>query len=113
MSDLKLKEELQFDIEQNRGTRYANRLQSILDSDSPAETLKRAAESDHRPGELRPFLDYVGSEDGGDAGGPAAPNQPRTYTREEYEAAAKHPERMTREEFKDWETAAEEGRVKD
>ena len=57
-----LEDELQHDIESARASgydRYANRLQSILDKDDPAETLKSAAAGDYRPDELTPFLDYV------------------------------------------------------
>lgn len=57
-----LEDELQHDIKSARESgnhRYANRLQSILDADDPAETLKRVASGNHKPDELKPFLGYV------------------------------------------------------
>jgi len=108
MSDLTT--ELKADVRAAKRTgnvRLANRLQSILDSDNPASTLKAAAESNHRPDELRPFLEYVGSETSAED----ASDSPTTYTEAEYAEAAKRTDRMTREEYRDWESAPSDGRV--
>lgn len=102
--------EIEHDIKraQKQGqTRYANRLQSILDTDNPADTLKRAAEGSHHTDELEPFLDFIEEDEAGESG------SQKQWTREEWEEAAKHPEKMTREEFAAWNAAPEEGRVKE
>jgi hypothetical protein len=58
--------ELQHDIDAARdsgNTRYANRLQSILDTDDPAQALKRAHDGGFRPDELAPFMEMLPDSD--------------------------------------------------
>ena len=82
-----LEDELQHDIKSARESgdhRYANRLQSILDTDDPAETLKSAAAGDHETDELKPFLGYVDAPQSADG----------TITRPAFEKAVREASAM-------------------
>jgi hypothetical protein len=63
--------------------------------------------------EKKPYLFKSTEMGGGPQDDPGGSGGKRTWSREEYEQAAQRTHKMDDEEFEDWDTAAEEGRIEE
>jgi hypothetical protein len=88
----------------------ANQLESIREASDPAGALESAASSatGGRADTLRDVARQVGGSEP-DQG--AGQDEPRTWTQEEWEAAAERTHKMSDQEFEDWDRAPADGRV--
>jgi hypothetical protein len=92
----------------------ANQLESIREASDPAGALESAASSatGGRADTLRDVARQVGGSEP-EAGGPetGGRDEPKTWTQEEWEAAAERTHKMSDQEFEDWDRAPADGRV--